>query len=206
MVGESDWVVAYHGDEFKFQQWIPLNSNSTVMIEFSHSRSGPLMGESWWFAGLALDLDQESGAWRPVDINQYRKFSFEARGSATRPFEINEYSKFISDVRASTKIPAFKMSRVPLKIRFEDASVEAANGKIRQSSSWYPKNISLKDEFQTFELELERFDWHQDAWPSNIAPVDKQHILQVVFGQDDSIPSSNGQIEIRRLRLLPEVA
>lgn len=96
--------------------------------------------------------------------------------------------------------------KLPLKVRFEDDSVDAGGGSFRQSSDWHPFDIRVGPRFQLFEMNLESFDWLQDAWPTNTGPVDKQRIMQVVFGHDDSVPSCAGTVEIRRLRLLAKSA
>jgi DNA-binding winged helix-turn-helix (wHTH) protein len=188
--GPNDWVKSLQWQasyESKPRQLIFLSPSrrSALMIPFRHAIRRRLARDSWWSAVVALRVNQVSGDWDPVDIEEYRAFSFEAR--------------------ATVKSTERGMSGIPLKVRFEDDSVQAdaSGGSFRQSSDWYPENMKLVGTFQNFEVELERFDWRLDARPSNTAPVDKQRVVQVVFGHDDSIPSCAGTIELRRLRLLP---
>ena len=174
--------------ESKPRQMILLSPDRrpALMIPFEHSVLKHLARHSWWSAAIALSVDPLSGEWNPIAINSYSKLLVEARG-----------------VPSSRKDD---MRKLPLKVRFEDDSVRPGGGSFRQSSDWHPSDILVGPRFQLFEIDLEEFDWLQDAWPTNTGPVDKQRIVQVVFGQDDSIPSCTGTVEIRRLRLLGKPA
>jgi hypothetical protein len=61
----------------------------------------------------------------------------------------------------------------------------------------------LPNRFFRFELNLDGFDWSQRAWSGNTGPVNRGAVVQVVLGQDATVPSCDGTIEILNVKFVP---
>jgi DNA-binding winged helix-turn-helix (wHTH) protein len=154
-------------------------SRSAFTIPFRHVVKPGREGESWWSVVIPVRVNSVSGDWQAVDLTRYRTLSFKARGKPMRP----------------------KHAQSLLRIRFEDNSRKSASRSGRQSSSWYPEALNLGVRFHPFTLDLDKFKWSVDAWPDNNEPVCREKIIQIVFGQDTSVPSAEGLIEVRDVAL-----
>jgi DNA-binding winged helix-turn-helix (wHTH) protein len=156
---------------------------SVLMLPFKHSLSDQAIEESWWAAALPIYTDRLTGKWTPIDLREYKALVVEAR--AVGP-----------DGAGS----------IFLRVRLEDNAENSQSASKRQSTSWHPQVFCLLKDFFAFEVNLDGFNWSKDAWPRNTAPVNRRAVVQVVIGQDATIPSCAGTIEIRNIRFLPQNA
>jgi DNA-binding winged helix-turn-helix (wHTH) protein len=184
------WVTHGKGDSVRFlkqvvtwepraRQLIPLSHKypSTLRIPFRHGYSRSAK-EAWWVAAIALSVDSVTGNWRPLDLSTQNLLLFEARAE-----------------------PIGRTRSVPIKIRLEDDSTEASGPSYRQSTSWYAEDLKLVEQFNEYEVALDSLSWTKDAWPSNTKAVNRKGVVQLVFGQDATIPACAGHIEIRDVRI-----
>jgi DNA-binding winged helix-turn-helix (wHTH) protein len=156
---------------------------SVLALPLRHNLIAAKLKDSWWSAALPLYTDRVTSKWEPVDLREYDRLAIEARC-----------------VKAGRGSPIF------LKVRMEDDSQVSRSGSKRQSTDWHPLVLLLRGGFAVFELNLDGFNWSKEAWVDNTATVNRSRIVQVVFGQDAELPSCEGTIEIRDVRLLPRSA
>ena len=153
---------------------------SVFMIPFRHVVKPGLEKQSWWSVVIPTNVDLVSGRWQSVDFSQYSALTFKARASSK----------------------ATKRTPILMRVRLEDDSNESRSSSRRQSSSWYPEPLELHGTFRQFKLQLDNFRWSLDAWHENTQVVRRDGIVQIIFGQDATIPSSTGAIEVRDVILL----
>jgi DNA-binding winged helix-turn-helix (wHTH) protein len=156
---------------------------SVLMLPFEHSVPSQGLEESWWSAAFPIYTDRLTGKWSAVDLLEYRAIVVEARAVAP-------------DGAGS----------IFLRVRLEDNAESSDSASRRQSTNWHPQVFCLTQNFFPFELNLDGFNWSKDAWPGNTAPVNRRAVVQVVIGQDATIPSCAGTIEIRNVHFVPRSA
>jgi transcriptional regulator with XRE-family HTH domain len=187
--------------------WVPLEAAKRPLIpvvrrgdagmlriQFNHHIDAKTL-EGWW-AGVIYVGVGIGGNPIPIDITPYRSLCIEARATSTYP-----------DKRTGRLIP--------LRVRLEDNSLSTANFRIlrlvrspyditgsgHQSSSWSRKPLLLTEYFHEHRCDLNKdFAWSKDAWAENFAAPNCRAIKQIIVGQDETILSCEGVIEIRRIR------
>jgi DNA-binding winged helix-turn-helix (wHTH) protein len=152
----------------------------TILIPFRHTVKSGRESYSWWNVIISVRVDPVSGKWQTVDLTEYQKLAFEVRSSPARAFSQHSF--------------------IPIRVRLED-SIDSSETN-RQATNWYPHLLKAPKEFEQVEVMLDDYDWSPEAWPTNARSVSRGQIFQIVFGQDATIPSISGVIEIRNVRFL----
>src|SRR6267142_707246 len=147
---------------------------SVLSIPFRHVTGQRTTKESWWAIGIPIRVDPVIGDWCSVDLMPYSELSFRIR----------------------SKSKSSKRGPILLRVRFEDESINSKSKSRRQSSSWYPEPLEIPTKWHRFTLALIQFRWSRDAWPGNTEAVRRDKIVQIVFGQDPTVPSASGDLEI----------
>jgi DNA-binding winged helix-turn-helix (wHTH) protein len=152
----------------------------TILIPFRHTVRSGEEGESWWNVILAIRVDPVSGKWQTVDLTEYKRLSFEVRSNPARAFSQHTF--------------------IPFRMRLEDST--DSEGTNRQSTNWYPHLLIAPKHFIQMEVLLDEF-WSPGAGPIKSQNAARNRIFQIVFGQDSTIPSIAGTLEIRKIKFTP---
>jgi len=154
---------------------------STLMFPVRHHIEKGSIRESWWVASIPVKIHYPDGGWDGADLSSYRTLAFEARASG---------------------IDLLNSKRTRLLVRLEDDSSKSKSGSHRQSTDWHPNSPTLAESFVSFELALDRWNWSATAFPGDTEPPNRKTIVQITWGQDESVPDVSTTIEIRNIRFL----
>jgi DNA-binding winged helix-turn-helix (wHTH) protein len=149
----------------------------TIFIPFRHVVKPGKENESWWNVIVAVRVDPVSGKWQTADLSGYKKLVFEVRSNPARAFSQHTF--------------------IPFRVRLEDST--DSEGTHRQSTDWYPHLLVAPKHFTPLEVLLDEF-WSSKTVPTKTQNVTRERISQVVFGQDSTVPSISGTLEIRNIK------
>lgn len=155
---------------------IPLQTRSgqpCLALSISHRLRDP-EADSWWCAGIGLAFSP-AGRWLAVDLTPHARILFDAR---------------------MTRTMSWSEEAAPLLMGFADVNL--------QSTGWNRTPIEVSEAFRLYSLDLDAdFGWSRSDWPTNRRDVDRSAILQIMFGQDATVPNCEARFEIRDIRLQP---